>query len=61
MPFNVKLNQLDWWEALAVRELVSIPGITELIQIVWINSVTLSVRQWHYIYNCNLSLLYSRK
>ena len=56
MPFNVKLNQLDWREALTVRELVSIPGITELIQIAWINSVTLSVRQWQYIYGCNLSL-----
>ena len=57
MTFNVKLNQLDWQEALTVRELVSIPGITELIQIAWINSVTLSVRQWYYIYSCNLSLL----
>ena len=29
MPFNVKLNQLDWREALTVRELVSIPEITD--------------------------------
>ena len=45
MPFNVKLSQLDSREVLSVRELVIIPKITELIQIVWINSVTLSVRQ----------------
>ena len=56
MPFNVKLNQLDWRELWLENQLAFLES-----RIAWINSVTLSVRQWYYIQSCNLSLQNKKK